>query len=810
METLADDLRYSLRLLRKTPGFTLIAVIALALGIGADTAMFTVVNGVLLRPLPYRDPARLVMLAETAPDFSRMSVSYPNFLDWQRENQSFTGLAVFTHEDFTFTGSGQPEHLAGEFVSADFLPVLGVNPALGRSFLPEEDRRGAGGAVVLTYGLWKRRFGGDPQVLGRSIALTGRQYTVVGILPSDFRFHEQADLYVPIEQWQSIELRDRQNHPGLRAVARLKPGVSIAAAQAEMNAISHRLALDYPKTNAGHGIAVSGMKQDVIGHVGPTLLLLLGAVSFVLVIACANVANLLLARSAARRTEFAIRTALGARRSRMVRQLLTESVVLAVGAGALGVLLAYWGTRAVLAFAPVTLPRSQDIGLDPLVLLFSLAISITTGVLFGLAPAFQSSRVNPQQSLREGTRGSGGGRHRTERAFVALEIGLAVVLLAGAGLMIQSIWKLWRVNPGFDTARLLTARIALSPKVMGNPSGVRLAFHQILDRVQSIPGVLSAATTSLVPLSDDDSEIMFWLGAGGQPPQDQTRSTLMYLTSPEYLRTMRIPLLAGRFITERDTTASQAIVVIDDVLAKQVFPNEDPIGKRINLIVIGPVRVVGVVGHVKHWGLDSDDTAKIRSEIYFPLLQIPDQFMAEAQSGITLVVRAAAEPMTLLPQARTAVAGATNDQPLFGVETVQQMIGASLAERRFTMVLLTIFAATALLLAAIGIYGVISYSVTRRTHEMGIRIALGASRSDVLQLVVREGMILAIIGTACGLVATLALTRLLASLLYGVRPADPVTLFVVCISLGIVAFLATYIPGRRATEVDPIVALRYE
>ncbi len=810
MQALLDDLRYSLRLLRKSPGFTLVALLALALGIGANTAIFSVVNGVLLRPLPYRDPSRLVMLYETARDFKHSSVAYPNFLDWRRENHSLTDLAVFRGDDFNFTGSGQPEHLSGEYVSASLFPILGINPLLGRGFLPQEDQQGAGAVVILDYSVWKRRFGSNPNVLGKSLDLNARSYTVIGVLPPDFRFRQHADVYVPVSQWQSIELNDRQDHPGLHAIGRLKAGVSMPAAQAEMTAIAHRLVLEYPKSNAGRGISVVEMKDDMVGYIRPTLLLLLGAVGFVLLIACANVANLLLARSTARKREFAIRTALGARRTRMIRQLLTESVLLALGAGILGALLAFWGTRAVLAAVPDTLPRSQDIGLDLNVLLFTAAASILTGVLFGLAPAFQISDVKPQESLKEGARGSGGGRHRAEGAFVALEVGLAVVLLAGAGLMIQSISRLWRVDPGFNTQNLLTMHVALSPRVMASPSSARLAYKQMLTRVAAVPGVRSTSFTQLVPLGDDDSEISLWRGARSQPPEDQMRSALFYITGSDYLRTMGIPLLAGRFFNERDTTASQNVVVIDDVMAKQIFPGEDPLDKQISLIVIGPVRIIGVVGHVKHWGLDSDDTAKIRSEMYFPFLQIPDKFMAEAAVALTLVVRTAVDPMNILPAVRAQVAGPTNDQPAFGVQTMEQIISSSLAERRFTMLLLIIFAGTALVLASVGIYGVMSYSVTRRTHELGVRMALGASRSDVLRLVVREGMMLAGFGTAAGLVAAIGLTRLMASLLYGVRPADPSTLVVVCAALGSVAFLASYIPALRATEVDPLIALRYE
>ena len=810
MPTFVQDMRFGLRTLAKNPGFTAVALLALALGIGANTAIFSVVNGVLLRPLPYPDPERLMMIYEKTTDFNQSSVSYPDFLDWQRENRSFIDMACFRRNDFNFTGSGQPEHLQGEHVSAGLLTVLGVNPVLGRNFLSQEDREGAGGVVILAYTLWQKQFGGDSHILGKTLTLNAKSYTVIGVLPRDFRFRGQSDLYVPLGQWDSVELRDRENHPGLRVVGRLKPGVTMAAAQAEMTSIARALAQKYPKTNAREGATVVGMKEDMVGRIRPTLLLLLSAVGFVLLIACANVANLLLARSNARSREFAIRSALGAGRRRVVRQLLTESIMLAFGASLLGLLLASWGTRLVLAAVPDALPRSQEIGLDPYVLLFTLLVSILTGILFGLAPAFHGSKVNPQSALKEGARGSGGGRHRAEGIFVVVEVGLAMVLLAGAGLMMQSIWRLFRVDAGFDPHHVLTTDVALSPSVVTSPAGIRIAFQQLLDRVSGIPGVQSAAVTSLVPLSGSDSEIAFWLGKGPQPPQDQMDSTLMYIATPGYLRAMGIPLKEGRFFTDHDTLASPPVVVVDEVMAKHLFPGQDALGKQFNLMVIGPVQIVGVTGHVKHWGLDADDTAKIRNEIYFPFLQVPDKFMSEAVAGLTLVLRTGPDPLSMVSAVRAQVAGPTEDQPIFDVETMEQIISDSLTERRFAMLLLIIFASTALVLAAVGIYGVMSYAVGRRTHELGVRMALGAPQREILQLIVRDGMALAVAGVTVGLAAAFGLTRFMASLLYGVRPADPATLAAVSLLLGGITLLACYIPAWRATRVDPLVALRYE
>jgi predicted permease len=808
--SLAQDLRYGFRTLRKNPGFTTVAIVALALGIGANTAIFSVINGVLLRPLAYPDPERLMLISETTPEFGQMSVAYPNFLDWRRETRSFTDMGASRSDDFNFTGAGEPEHLSGEYVSASLFPVLGVTPCMGRSFLPQEDRQGAACTIMLSYGFWKQRLAGDPNILGKVLTLNAMNCAVVGVLPPDLRIRESAQVYVPIEQYDAGMLRTRESHPGISVFGRLKPGVTMKAAQAEIASLGSILAHQYPKTNAGHSVNVVRMKDNVVGGIKPTLLLLAGAVGFVLIIACANVANLLLARSTARKREFAIRTALGAERKRIVRQLLTESVLLSLGGAAIGLLLARWGTSLVLAAVPNSLPRSTEIGIDPYVLLFTLAVSIVTGILFGLAPAFHGANANPQESLKEGTHGAGGGRHRAESVFVTVEIGLAVILLAGAGLMMQSVWRLLRVDPGFNTRNVLTTQVALSPKVMASPPAIRLAYQQMLRRLAAVPGVQSAALTSLVPLAGFDNEIFFWQGTGSQPPQDQTTSAIFSIVTPDYLGAMQIPLRRGRFFTDRDNLASPPVVAIDDILAKHLFPGQDPVGRQFSVMVLGPVQIVGVVGHVKYWGLDSDDAAKIRDQIYFPFLQVPDRFMSGALVGQTLMLRTGPESMSVVSAVRAQVAGPTQDQPIYGVQTLEQIISGSLAKRHFTMLVLIIFAASALLLAAVGIYGVMSYAVSRRAHELGIRVALGASRREIAGLVLRQGMRLAAIGLAGGLVAAWGLTRLMAGLLYGVRPADPATLGAVALLLGGIALLACYIPARRATAVDPVVALRCE
>jgi putative ABC transport system permease protein len=533
-------------------------------------------------------------------------------------------------------------------------------------------------------------------------------------------------------------------------------------------------------------------------------------VGFVLIIACANVANLLLAQSTARRREFAIRVALGASRKRVIGQLLTESIILAGGAGVCGLSLAFWGTKLVLLAFPDMVPGTQAVTLDPYVLLFSVAVSVLTGVLFGLVPAFHSSHVHPQESLKEGARGSGGGRHRAEGIFVALEVGLAVVLLAGAGLMIQSIWRLWRVEPGFDTARVLTAQVGVSPTVVADGAAIRRAYQEMLDRVESTPGVEAAAVTSLLPLSGRDNELGFWLGHRPQPPDAAMHSALSFITTPHYLQAMGIPLRAGRFFTPHDNTASPPVVVIDEVMARHAYPGADPIGKEINIMVIGRVQIVGVAGHVMHWGLDGNEAGRTSDQMYFPFLQIPDKYMSQIVVGVDMVTRTATAPLSAVPAVRAQVAGPTNDQPMYAVRSMEQMIAQSLSERRFAMLLLIAFAAAALLLASVGIYGVMSYSVSRRTHELGVRMALGATRRDVLGLVLREGMALAASGMALGAIAALGLTRLLASLLFAVRPTDAATLVAVSLVLAGVAFVASYFPARRATRVAPMHALRYE
>ncbi len=796
------------------------AVIALALGIGANTAIFSVVNGVLLQPLPYHQPDRLMRLSETSPDFGTMAVACPNFVDWKDQSRGFLGLAAFRWEDYDVTGGGQPEHLSGKMVSADFFRVLGINPVLGRDFDPRADRLGASPVVLIGGGLWSRRFGSNPAVLGSPLTLNGRSYTIAGVVPADFQLEGKADVYTLLEQWDDILARSREMHPGMYVVGRLKPGVTQTQAQSEMTAIAARLAEAYPKANSKHGVKVVPLTRVIVGNVRPTLLVLLGAVGFVLLIACANVANLLLARFARRQKEIAIRSAIGAGRGRVVRQLLTESVVLALAGGLGGLAIARWGTQAVLAAVPGGLPRMENIGVDGWVLAFTLGVSLLTGIVFGLAPALQVSVTDLHETLKEGSRGSSAGHRRLRNLLVVSEVAAALVLLAGAGLMLRTIWSLGGVDPGFNPDHVLTFSLGLSPANTSSSDRILQTFEQTVDRIQSVPGVKSAAVSSLIPLSGNDTEIPFYVNGRPRPTfQGDMSWALLYATGPGYLKAMGIPLLRGRYLESQDMHRGSHVAVIDDVMARTVFPREDPLGKSLVIADMSgalgpeasvPMEIVGIVGHVSHWGLDSDATARVRSEVYLPLSQIPDMFMKGMASSSAFVVRTGADPLATLPAVRGALLEAGNDQPVYGVRTMDQIVSASIADRRFSMLLLGIFAGLALLLAAAGIYGVISYTVAQRTREIGIRMVLGAGQADVLQVVVTQGMLPVLAGLAIGLAASFGLTRLMAGMLYGVNAGDPVTFIGVALVLAAVALVATLVPALRATRVAPMVALRYE
>ena len=819
MGTLLADVRYGMRMIARSPGFAAIAILTLALGIGANTALFSVVSGVLLNPLPYQQPDRLVAVYARSKDFPRSSISYPNFLDWVRYQRSFSSLAAFRPDDYNLTGMGEPERVEAEMVSANFFSVLGVNPAAGRLIHPQEDQAGAQRVALISGGFWKRKFGSSPNALGKMLVLNGVGYTVVGVIPADFRYQSgnfhPSDIYVPIGLWNDSTFRDRRASMGMDAVGRLKPGVTLPQAQADMDAVARRLAEAYPDADKNSGIALFPLKENVVGKIRPFLLVLLAAVGFVLLIACVNVANLLLARSTGRTREFAIRSALGATQGRVIRQLLTESVVLSCAGGGLGLLLAAWGTQAVIHLAPKTLPGAQSVHIDTRVLLFTLAVSLLAGILFGLAPALKTSRAEIHETLKEGGRGSSGPRHRLQALLVAVEMALALVLLAGAGLMIRSLANLWSVNPGFDPDHLITFDFAYPTTLGDTPDAIRASMRQLQAAVSAVPGVESASLSGGARPMSGDSELPFWIDGQPKPAtESEMKTALFYLVQPDYLKAMKTPLVRGRFLTPADNEHSPMVMVIDEQFAKLYFAGRDPIGQRVNLAIFNrSAEVVGIAAHVKQWGLDEDaGTAgtSVRAQFYMPISQVPDQFMPLLQRSGQFMVRTQASPEIAMAPIRRALNKINGEIVIYEIQTMENIISRSLAARRFSMILLGIFAALALALSSIGIYGVISYLVGQRTHEIGIRMAIGAQRSDVLRLILGQGARMALIGVAAGLAGSLALTRVMAKLLFGVSAYDPMTFLAVACLLILVALAACYVPARRAMRVDPMAALRYE
>jgi len=818
MLALTQDLRYGLRMLAKNPGFTAVAVLTLALGIGANTAIFSVVNGVLLNPLPYPEPSQLVTLHESKPNFPYGSISYLNFRDWQKENHTFSSIAVARGYSFTLTGAGEPERVRAEFLSSDFFPLLGVKPLIGRTFAPGEDEIGAAPIALVSAGFWQRKFGSARDILGKALILDGRSYTIVGVIPSSFdlllKSFSPKEVYIPIGQWDHHGLKFREAGLGIHGIGRLKPGVTLQQARADMDGVTRNLAAAYPDADKGISAGIRPLREDMVGDIQPFLLVLLGAVGFVLLIACVNVANLLLARSAGRRREFAVRVALGASPQRVMRQLLTESVLLALAGGGLGTVLAAWSTQAALKILPAALPRAQEIGIDAHVLVFTAVASVLAGILFGLAPALKISKPNLQEALKEAGRGTSGAHHRTQGVFVVIEMATALVLLIGAGLMTRTLARLWGVNPGFDPHNVLAFELSLPPAMKkASPDAIRAAYREFDAKLSSTPGVQAVSLSwGAIPMDTEDDE-QFWIEGQPKPSNENDMNwALEYTVEPDYLRVMRIPLERGRFFTPQDNERSPAVAVIDDVLARKYFPNENPIGKRINLHEYDdqPAEIVGVVGHVKQWGLDSDDTQSLRAQLYHPFMQLPGDVMALSPLGMGVLVRSEGAAASLFTSIRHASQQMNNEQVIYGAQTMNEVIADSLAARRFSMILLGSFALVALVLASVGIYGVLAYLVGQRTHEIGIRMALGAGRYEVLRLVLGQGAKMALLGVALGFAAAMGLTRLMSDMLYGVSATDPLTFTAVAILLILVALMACYIPARRATKVDPIVALRHE
>jgi putative ABC transport system permease protein len=814
MPTLLQDLRFAFRQLLKNPGFTAVIVLTLALGVGANTAIFSVVNAVLLRPLPYPESERLVWLCEHGPNFPEGSISYPNFTDWLAQQNVFEHLGVFNSTSYSLAGGGEPVRLDVSRVSSGTLAALRVNPILGRIFSPDDDKQGATATVLLSHALWQNRFGGDLRILDRSISLDGRPFTVIGVMPADFAFPNRADVWVPAalsaQAWQF-----RGNHPGLYGVARLKPGVTLERARAEMHAIGVRLQQQYPDTNLGLRPRIEPLIENRVGSARIGLWTLLGGVGMVLLIACGNVANLLLARAVGRQREMAVRAALGASRWRIVRQLLTESLLLAVTGGALGLLLGNWGLHLLLAVSGDSLPRATEINLSVGVLAFTAALCVVTGILFGLAPAWQASRPDVQDALKETARGSTGGKSRLRQALVVSEVALTLMLLVGAGLMLRSLHRLQNVHPGFSHERVLSFRLDLPRTKYPTNEQQTAFFQQLTERLRALPGVQAAAFSSQIPFGQNGWQLSFGVAGRPEPPPGERPSMDVTAVSPEYFRVLDIPVLRGRAFTDHDNRdhlrnlpgtrdgerrlSELNVIIIDEEFARRYWPNEDPIGQRIEANG-SAMTVVGVVRRVKIRGLDEQGGFV---QAYFSALQSPAR-------GRTIAVKTTLPPETLMAAVRKEVLALDPDQPIYGLSTLEELRGRSLQGRRVGTTLLGIFASVALALAVIGLYGVLAYAVTQRTREIGIRMALGAQRGDVLRLIIRQGLKLALIGAGVGLLGALGLTRWLTTLLYEIKPTDPLTLFATPLLLVGVALVACWLPARRAAKVDPMEALRYE
>jgi len=798
-----NDFRYAFRQLIKAPGFTAVTILTLALGIGACTAIFSVVNTVLLRPLDYPDPSRLVTIRETQlPEFPEFSVAPPNFLDWAKQSKSFEKLAAYSGSRINLTGDGEPQQLLAVKATAEYFEVYGIKPALGRTFLPEEDAVGKNHVAVLSYPCWQRLFGGAGDVVGRPIQLNGEPYTVVGIAPLGFGSASKVEVWIPMAFEPKETANDARGAHYVNVAGRLKSGVTVAQAKAELEVIAAQLAKQYPDSNKGWGIFMMPLQDYNVRDVRTVLYTLLGAVGCVLLIACANIANLLLARATARHREISIRAALGASRARLMRQLLTESVVLSVCGGVAGVILARWGLDALLALAPSTLPRTSEIHLDSGVLVFSLILSVVTGLAFGIAPAWLAARADVNEALKQGTRGSteGGARGRLRNALVVIEVTLALMLLGGAGLLARSFMELSHVDPGFTPENATVMRLSLPQKKYPLPEQQTNFANALLERVKALPGVQAAGAVQSMPLVGD---YVLSFNIEGRPaitPSDQP-STNYYAVTPDYFRAMGIRLVRGRVFTPQDDAKAPRVAIINETMARQHFPNEDPIGKRLN-ISNGPDawrEIVGIVRDIKQYGVDKATS----SQSYEPFAQAPF-------NSVNVVIRTNGPAAPLVSSLRPAVYAVDKDQPVGLIRPLEEIVSETIARQRFAMLLLTVFSVVALVIAAVGIYGVMAYSVVQRTSEFGIRMALGAQQRDVLRLVLTQGGKLIGLGLLIGIVATLAASRAMGSMLFNVSAQDPLTLGSITILLGAVALVACLLPASRATKVNPIEALRAE
>jgi putative ABC transport system permease protein len=798
-----NDLRYALRQLLQSLSFTAIAILTLALGIGACSAIFSVVNVVLLQPLDYPEANRIVAIRETQlPQFPEFSVSPPNYLDWEKQTKSYEFLAAYGGAQLNLTGEGEPQRLVGVKATAHYFDVYGVKPVLGRMLLPEEDAPGKNHAVVLSYPFWQRVFGGARDAVGREVQLNGEPYNVVGVAPPGFGLASKVDAWIPMAFKPDEVANDARGGHYINVVGRLKSGVTVAQARAELEVIASQLGKQYPDSNKGWGILLMPLQDYGVRDVKPVLYTLLGAVGCVLLIACANLANLLLARATARHREISIRAALGASRARLVRQLLTESVVLSLLGGVGGLLLARWGLDALLALAPTSLPRITEIHLDARVLLFSLVLSVVTGLVFGIAPAWLAARADVNEALKQGSRGSteGGARGRLRSALVVIEVTFALMLLGGAGLLARSFMQLAQVDPGFNPENATLLRLSLPQKKYALPEQQTAFANALLERVKVLPGVQAAGVTHSMPLVGD---YVLGFNIEGRPaiaPSDLP-STNYYAVTPDYFRAMGIRLIRGRTFTPQDDAKAPRVAIVNETMARQHFPNEDPIGKRIN-ISNGPDawrEIVGIVGDIKQYGVDKATSA----QSYEPFAQVPF-------SSMNVVVRTNGSPAALLGALRPAVYSVDKDQPIGAIRPLEEIVADSMARQRFAMTLLTVFSLVALVIAAVGIYGVMAYSVVQRTGEFGIRMALGAQQGDVLRLVLTQGGKLIGLGLIIGLAATLAASRAMGSMLFNTSAQDPLTLCTITLLLGAVALVACLLPASRATKVNPIEALRAE
>jgi predicted permease len=810
LEDLLQDIRYALRTLRHRPGFAIVALLVLALGIGATTVMFTVINCVLLRPLAYPEPERLVTLRGHTEQFGEFwGFSNPDFGDAKRESRTLA-LAAWSYGGGTISEPGEPEYVFGREVSAELFSTLGVSPAQGRAFRPDEDRPGAAPVVIISYSLWQRDFGGEPSAIGKSLVLEGKSYTVIGVAPAGFQLDGVPDIFTPLEQATDPRMQNRRAH-FLRVIARLRPGVTLAEGQAELALMARHFAEEYPKSNAGLSMLAYPLQKELVADVGSTLCLLLCAVGLVLLIACANIASLLLARAVSRDREMAMRVALGAGRGRLARQCLTESAMLGIGGGALGVVLAGLSVHPFVAFWPGSLPRAEEVHLDWRVLVFTMGASVLSGLLFGLAPMLRIPVRSVEQALRAGARTIAGSSRRLHSGFVISEIALAVVLLVSAGMLGHTLLALSSLDPGLNMHNVMAAHFALSPSSLESPEHIRVAWQDVVDRARRVPGVESVALADIIPMREGENSLDYWTAAT-PPPPNQVPFALASCVTPDYLQVMGIPLREGRFFNEDDRIGSQPVVVIDENLAQHAFGSKRVVGKQIWIPAMGtgPIQIVGVVGHVRHWGLARDDQSRVRDQMYYPFAQVPDRLLHYFSSFMSVAVRTKIRPLDVVQPLRQELRGAAGDQALYEVRTLEQLVSASLARQRFLLLLFGVFAGLALLLACIGIYGVLAYLTSQRVPEIGVRMTLGATAQDVMRLILGQSLVMIFVGVGVGIVAALAAGRILNRLVEGMRPADVSTFAITIPVLVIAALFASFVPALRASRVDPVSALRQQ